>query len=104
MAWRRLLLLGVALALVAIVPLAHASPPDPTWVPGLYDDDDFDDVVVAVTQQQAALDASTIPLPPVHRVVFLAAPVAPDTPDAPMPATTFPRAPPPLVIIPVATF
>jgi hypothetical protein len=30
------------------VPLAHASPPDPVWIPGIYDDADFDDVVVAV--------------------------------------------------------
>jgi hypothetical protein len=36
----------LALMLVAIVgilaPIAQASPPDPSWIRGLYDDDDFD--------------------------------------------------------------
>jgi hypothetical protein len=40
----------VAGALVALVPLAHASPPDPTWIAGLYDDADHDDAVLAVTE------------------------------------------------------
>src|SRR5437660_11502038 len=35
------LLLG---ALVTLVPLAYASPPDQTWIAGLYDDADHDDV------------------------------------------------------------
>lgn len=34
--------------LVALVPLAHASPPDPIWIAGLYDAADYDDVVLAV--------------------------------------------------------
>ena len=33
------------LVLLACVPLAHAIPPDPAWIPGLYDDADYDDVV-----------------------------------------------------------
>ena len=41
------LLLG--LVLLALTPLAHASPPDQTWLGGLYDDADYDDVVVLVT-------------------------------------------------------
>ena len=40
-----LLVLAVGLALPV---LAHASPPDPSWVPGVYDDADFDDVVIRV--------------------------------------------------------
>jgi hypothetical protein len=40
-----LLVLAVGLALPV---LAHASPPDPSWVPGVYDDADFDDVVTRV--------------------------------------------------------
>ncbi len=39
----------VATALVALVPLAHSTPPDPTWIPGLYDDADYDNVVLAIT-------------------------------------------------------
>src|SRR5689334_12971079 len=35
----------LVMASVITVPLAYASPPDPTWIPGLYDDADYDDVV-----------------------------------------------------------
>lgn len=40
------LLLG---CLVSLTPLAQAIPPDPTWIPGIYDDADYDDVVCLVT-------------------------------------------------------
>src|SRR5262245_22894193 len=40
-------LLVVALFLL-LRPLAAASPPDPTWIAGIYDDDDFDDVVIYI--------------------------------------------------------
>jgi len=40
-----LLVLAAGLVLPA---LAHASPPDPSWIPGVYDDADFDDVVTQV--------------------------------------------------------
>ena len=45
---RRFCALVLASALVALVPLADASPPDSTWVAGLYDDGDFDEVVASV--------------------------------------------------------
>jgi hypothetical protein len=50
-----LLVLGV---LVALVPLAHASPPDPTWIPGIYDDGDFDDVVLIIVSTVGAASPS----------------------------------------------
>jgi len=53
----RLLRLSVTLlALLVIVPvtLALASPPDQTWLAGVYDESDFDDVVGLLT----ALDAT----------------------------------------------
>jgi len=44
---------GLALLLVALVlslrALAYASPPDPTWIDGFYDDADYDDVVILIT-------------------------------------------------------
>jgi hypothetical protein len=46
---RRLLTLLLVSGLFTIVPLAHGSPPDPTWVAGLYDDGDHDDVVLGIT-------------------------------------------------------
>ncbi|HEX6078168.1 MAG TPA: hypothetical protein VF197_00970 [Methylomirabilota bacterium] len=46
---RALLALIVLAAGLALPALAQASPPDPSWIPGVYDDADFDDVVVRVT-------------------------------------------------------
>jgi hypothetical protein len=39
----------LGLALLTLVALAHASPPDVTWQPGVYDDADFDDVITLIT-------------------------------------------------------
>ena len=48
----RRLLVVVALALLlpvcGLVPLANASPPDPSWIRGLYDGADYDDVVILI--------------------------------------------------------
>lgn len=50
-------LAGVLLvALVTLTPLAYASPPDPTWVSGVFDDDDSDDVVFLITSSTVAVD------------------------------------------------
>ena len=40
---KRLLVILLLLAPVALPGLAHASPPDPAWIQGIYDDDDGDD-------------------------------------------------------------
>ena len=49
-----LALLGV---LTALTPLAYASPPDPSWIGGVYDDDDLDDVVIFVTSAFSAVES-----------------------------------------------
>jgi hypothetical protein len=46
---RRLIVLVLLAALFALTPLAQASPPDQTWIGGLYDDADYDDVVLFLT-------------------------------------------------------
>src|SRR5437867_3539495 len=38
----------LAALVVSVICLAHASPPDPTWIPGIYDRGDFDDAVLAL--------------------------------------------------------
>jgi len=49
-------LLFVLLAcLVSLTPLAQASPPDPTWIPGFYDAADYDDVVSLVANSEGAV-------------------------------------------------
>ena len=45
----------ILLALAALPSLAYASPPDPSWIPGLYDDADYDDVVVLVSSETASV-------------------------------------------------
>jgi hypothetical protein len=39
----------VSAILAASVALAYASPPDPSWISGIYDDHDYDDVIGMVT-------------------------------------------------------
>jgi len=34
-------------------PLAHASPPDPSWIAGFWDEADYDDIVLAVAGMTA---------------------------------------------------
>jgi hypothetical protein len=48
-------------AMLSLTPLAQASPPDQTWIPGLYDNADYDDVVRAVTAAIASLDLRPVP-------------------------------------------
>ena len=54
---------AMLLALLIIVPvaLAHASPPDQTWLAGVYDQVDFDDVVGLLTATLEATDCATAP-------------------------------------------
>jgi len=64
--WRapRLARLSVTLlTLLVIVPvtLAHASPPDQTWLAGFYDQADFDDVVGLLTSTLDATDSTAAP-------------------------------------------
>jgi len=44
----------VIVALFALGPLAYASPPDQTWVAGIYDAADYDDVVWLLTDTSMA--------------------------------------------------
>ena len=44
-----MLLTAVSAIAPAVLPaLAYASPPDPSWIRGIYDDGDFDNVVVMI--------------------------------------------------------
>jgi hypothetical protein len=80
---------------VLLVPLAQASPPDPLWLPGVYDAGDFDEVVAAIVVASALLAvsimATTAAAALAEPTVALAA-VFVHTPLAPPPFTC---APPP---------
>ena len=45
----------VVAALLTLPSLAQASPPDPTWIGGLWDDADYDNVVIVVTASVASM-------------------------------------------------
>lgn len=49
MSFQRPLALLVAAAMLSLAVLAHASPPDPDWIGGFWDNGDYDDVVLLVT-------------------------------------------------------
>jgi len=53
----------ICLLLLVGLPLsASANPPDSTWISGLYDDGDFDNVAIAIADTLATVDT----LPPVQ--------------------------------------
>ncbi len=51
-----MVLLSMVLTAV-LTPLAYASPPDPSWIAGIYDNDDYDNVVSFVTSSNGAIEA-----------------------------------------------
>ena len=53
---------------VAITAAGYASPIDPSWIPGYYDDADHDDIVILVTESlglSSKLGAVVLPMPSV---------------------------------------
>ena len=77
MALGRALVLPLLVCLASLTPLAYASPPDPTWMDGFFDDLDFDDVVVSISWAAWAVDADPLPsLTPVPVSVHLVPPGA----------------------------
>jgi hypothetical protein len=55
------LLLG---AFAALSPLAYASPPDPIWQTGIFDDDDADNVVEFIASATALVEPFVYHSPP----------------------------------------
>jgi len=91
-AWMGLLLVGLMMLISA---LAWASPADPSWIRGMYDDADFDDVVTYLTSGTFAIPA--LPLDGLLPVLYsVPSDPIPDETLAPAPALPAfsPRAPP----------
>ena len=51
----------LVLLILAPITLAYASPPDPTWLAGVYDQADFDDVVDLLTSALEATNSTVAP-------------------------------------------
>src|SRR5580765_5579474 len=55
--WACTLIAWSSVALQAVlVPRAHASPPDPTYLAGIWDNADYDDIVILVTSSTGSTD------------------------------------------------
>ena len=80
--------------LAGLSSLAYASPPDQTWIPGMYDGADYDDVVSMIADSSMVDDPA-----PIHIAEALTV-VGPVTPDAHFrlasiaPPSLRPRSPP----------
>ena len=55
---RRALSALVLASLAALPAMAHASPPDPAWIAGVYDDGDQDDLIALAAWATGATGAS----------------------------------------------
>ena len=96
---RRLGSTFLALLLVGTVgiltPIAEASPPDSSWIRGMYDNDDFDDVIGLITFG-SGLVAEIVRVeirPELHVLTAILAPDGDRVPSLSL-ASAQPRAPP----------
>ena len=93
---RRILAFVLLVALLALTPVAYASPPDQTWFPGLYDDDDFDNVILFIATNLGTVESDGASCSrPVEIVVGFVAPASPFTVAA-SPLSSGPSRAPPL--------
>jgi hypothetical protein len=86
-------LLLVVLALILLPAVAFASPPDSSWIAGIYDGADGDDIVTLVYETAGVEAASTRPVPPLPRSSEISIVSSPSTVHG-LPACQFTRAPP----------
>jgi hypothetical protein len=93
--FRVALALLLLLPLGGLTPLGYASPPDPSWIGGMYDDADYDDIVNLITSAAAA--TAPILLVDLREIAPLVGP-APQLADDPVPTCSLSslqsRAPP----------
>jgi hypothetical protein len=82
-------------AVAALAPLAYATPPDPVWIAGFWDDGDYDDVILLITSAVGVVEARLVSdRSPVQAVVTVL-PRADEGPaDSRAPSSPQPRAPP----------
>jgi hypothetical protein len=91
---RALVALLLVLIVAGLMPLAKASPPDPTWVAGFWDDGDYDDVVLLICSTAAALPEPPAPPHATREVVATIDPAEPAKPPLAVRASASSRAPP----------
>ena len=90
---RRALSALVLTSIAALPAMAHASPPDPIWIAGVYDDGDQDDLIALAAWATGATGAAL----DVHLTFFPVEDLSPVRDPAPAAGTPSPvraRAPP----------
>jgi len=94
MRWRGWTTGLLVVALVVLCPVAHASPLDPTWIAGFWDDGERDNLISRVTSMASVADMNLVfarvPVPVVASVATL----EPESFSAPTLSPTGSRAPP----------
>ena len=84
----------VVALLVGLVPAAYADPPDPSWIGGFWDDDDFDTVVAFIASTFATVSQSDLGPEPCLVWVDSAEPAGLAFVAGPLRSAARPRAPP----------
>ena len=80
--------------LVGLVPAAYADPPDPSWIGGFWDDDDFDTVVAFIASTFATVSQSVPDTAPCLVWIDSAEPARLVFTGGPLRSAARPRAPP----------
>jgi hypothetical protein len=92
----RLLRIGLILVVPATLPaLAYASPPDPSWIQGVYDDADGDDVIALTLSAAAGTPTDAADAQPLHLLIGCLSDRDERAPVTPSASAAQPRAPPP---------
>ena len=82
------LIILILAALATTSSLGYASPPDPSWIPGIYDDADFDDVVGLATSGTSLVGSEGA-----IALRLVRPPTSPEAPRLESPLIRFPAAP-----------
>jgi hypothetical protein len=80
--------------IVGLTPAAYADPPDPSWIGGYWDDDDFDNVVAFIASTCAIAVLCTVEAGPRWAPVARVEPCEPNAAPAPLRSIASSRAPP----------
>jgi len=80
--------------IVGLTPVAYADPPDPTWIGGYWDDDDFDNVVAFIASTCAVPVLYTVDAGPQWAPIARVEPCEPNATPAPLRSVVSSRAPP----------
>ena len=90
----RFLALLLVLVIVGLAPATYADPPDPSWLGGYWDDDDFDDVATLLDGTVAIVQTLVVDAAPPGAVVALVERADDVTISPAVDETASPRAPP----------